>query len=108
MTAVNHSSTENYLGVSITSRYGFHAEMALMKKVLRNLPIHYLKVINSIWCDSKAGHDYAIELDDLPNGDFTFQIADKFVEFAGGYNGIKFDIGKHSLWIAPYWAMDFE
>ena len=98
-----------YLGVEISSRYEVQDEIQRMKKVVRMLPVHFLRNTIAMWCDSKCEHYYVIDFKKEMEG-LSTKIHDIFCEVSGGYNGIVLDFEKEEsvMELDPYWKFDFE
>lgn len=81
-------------GVYLGSRYGKAHELELMASVVRALPVEYVGLIHSIWCDSKACACYSVCLNGCTPEQSTMleeQLDYWFCHFSSGHNGISID-----------------
>jgi hypothetical protein len=93
-----------YKGVALSSRYDALHEFAAMKRAVDAMPELMARRLDSIWCDSKAGVCYTVQirpefyLDDLP-----YVIEDAFKSL-GGYNGLSIECeGRNIPYRDCYW-----
>jgi hypothetical protein len=89
-------SKDIFAGIEVSSRYGKNAELRHMTAALAKLPLHLMRQVKSIWCDSKAFDCYSVVLDPQ-NFDGCIEIGKildrAFMEICGGHNGISFYAG---------------
>ena len=92
----------------ISSRRRVPAELQLMASVAARLPAWARQMAAGIWCDSKAGAFYVIEVrPEFDRLELTEHLAAVLrlllLELGGGYNGVT--IGETS-WLDPDWGED--
>src|SRR2546427_5075004 len=84
-------------GMEVASRYGKSAELRAMTVALARLPLHLMRQVKSIWCDSQACDRYSVVLDPQ-NFDGCIEIGEildrAFVEICGCHNEILFYAGR--------------
>jgi hypothetical protein len=103
-------------GVTITSRYRKQREFAVMSQVVAALPPWAVRVMQAMWCDSKASCCYSVAIDpDCDRPEITRSLArlldQRFVALDGGHNGIDVGTslfgGDTSAWADPNWQEDW-
>jgi len=99
-------------GVNLSSRYGKARELELMARVVKALPVEYVGLIRSIWCDSKACACYAVSLNGCTSEQSVMlaeQLDHWFCEFSSGHNGISIDgPAGTSRFVDCHWPGDDE
>jgi hypothetical protein len=94
-------------GVRIISRYKIPAETALMYRVLRSLPTDLHNIVEAIFCDSKVGSSYTVEVSSTSRKkaeDLANWMASRFVIFTGGFSRLSICCGDTELFtLAQCW-----
>jgi hypothetical protein len=89
-------SKKIFSGIEVSSRYGKSTELRNMTAALARLPLHLMRQVKSIWCDSKAYQCFSVYLDS-ENLDGCVEIGrlldEAFMDVCGGHNGITFYAG---------------
>jgi hypothetical protein len=80
-------------------------EINLMRGVVRSLPLKYKAIMKVIYCDSDATAHYSVGVDTLDKEvayDLAYDLASRFMRWAGGYNAIiiRFNIYNGSTELA--------
>jgi hypothetical protein len=108
-----HGRAETYLGDGLYRGVDISCkahEFEIMQKVILALPPDLHSAITSIFCDSKAGHDYTVELRQWEMAPLVHRmIHAALIEIDGGYNGIWIEHATDrdkSLFLNPYWPAD--
>lgn len=90
-------SAVEWHNIVIESRYDVAAELELMLDMIEAMTPAERSLVQRIWCDSKRGNDFAVELR-LWNEQFAWAIAEKLGEVAceksHGHSGISVHDGE--------------
>ncbi|HEX4111894.1 MAG TPA: hypothetical protein VH020_05105 [Stellaceae bacterium] len=95
-----------YRGVSLDSRWGVLREFEILRRFVDALPELVRRRISLVWCDSKAGSAFVIEI--RPNRhapELPDAIAAAMLRVNGGYNGIELQ-GDMQDFLEPRWLGD--
>lgn len=97
----------DHRGVRVESRYSIARELETMSAMVDALPDLVRARVESIWCDSKAGAFYAVE---LKPGRWIEGIEHPVREAAravtDGFNGLIVRDGEREVWFDPEWEGD--
>lgn len=90
----------NLAGVSVTSRIDDKGEIDLMNTVLDSLKPKLTKLIQEVWCDSKADSTFFVHLKPCLRSDANAigqALLKAFIKFNGGHNGIYLEGAKGEI-----------
>jgi hypothetical protein len=95
-------------GVKISSRYQKQHEMVLMTRIVEMLPPWATEAMAELWCNSKHGHQFIVELKDgMDRPELTKRLGrllDRlFLQINRGHNGIE--VGE-KYEVAAWWEED--
>lgn len=96
-----------YQGLTIGSRYNLAHEFGAMRSVVDAMPVYVRRAVQSIWCNSKACADYAVELD--PHKFYSGLPEDvriAFLDGGRGFNGLWVRSGEDQFAFDPEWPED--
>ncbi|MBX4898692.1 hypothetical protein [Rhizobium bangladeshense] len=93
-----------YRGILLQSRFSVAGEFETMMAVVDSMPPDVRRRISSIWCDSRAGCVYCVEVVlGMNQASLPGQIRECFRRATNGFNGLAVGHGSHNEVFDPEW-----
>jgi|GEM_PF-6198027 len=96
--------TFEYRGIVLESRFSLVRELDAMKAVVDAMPCLVRVRIASIWCDSRAGACYTIQIHDARWAEvLSSEIQNAFLQVTAGFNGLVIGSDGKRVYLDPIW-----